>query len=199
MSQAELVETILGLEDEDYLRAICDGRVRLSGEQLALAMGPLHRHVLATWPADLLESYLDDVRQAATMGKSLTVQKAAFVEGIALPNEGLFRPAEIFEHQEFVTKISLIWETRARMALPYFTSNLGPLVAEEDTPGCPSFETDLLAELSCYSIRTLRRYVAFVTSCWNTNRNPQMEAYDLAARDLGFVNAKTAEVAHVRL
>ncbi len=151
---------------------------------------------LALWPEPLLEAYLQDLENARTCEKSIVLERAAYLFGTSYrPDAHLMLPPKSYEFCErvdLISKLSLIWEVRAREVVPCFTSRLGALISEEDRPGAPSYESCLRAELMSYSQRTIDEYGTWIFGCWGAGGKPQLADLRCAAMELGFSGAYEA-------
>ncbi|MCI6274824.1 MAG: DUF4125 family protein [Coriobacteriaceae bacterium] len=196
MSVSELVETVLGREDEDFERALQEPNPPCDATSLGLVLNRFRAAGLALWPESLLEAYLQDLENARACEKSMVLERAAYLFGTPYrPDAHRMLPPKSYEFCErvgLISKLSLIWEVRAREIVPRLTSRLGALISEEDRPGEPSYESRLRAELMSYSQRTIDEYGSWVFGCWGAGRNPNMQAYDGAAIELGFSGAYEA-------
>ena len=196
MSVSELVETVLGREDEDFERALQEPNPPCDAASFGLVLNRFRAAQLALWPESLLEAYLQDLENARACEKSIVLERAAYLFGTSYrPDAHRMLPPKSYEFCErvdLISKLSLIWEVRAREIVPRFTSRLGALISEEDRPGAPSYESRLRAELMSYSQRTIDEYGTWVFGCWGAGRNPNLQAYDGAAVELGFSGAYEA-------
>ncbi|MDR3271377.1 MAG: DUF4125 family protein [Peptococcaceae bacterium] len=119
----------------------------------------------ASWPENVLASYLDDLKTAAQEGDNLLTEKYARMMASTSPREY----AEI-EHlltriepeksalADQIAEIHLAWERELAGRYPYVSQRGRPLFSREDSLGATSVETYLRGELLSFSMRTLELY-----------------------------------------
>ena len=191
ISVSELVETVLGREDEDFERALQEPNPPCDAASFGLVLNRFWAAQLALWPEPLLEAYLQDLENARTCEKSIVLERAAYLFGTSYrPDAHLMLPPKSYEFCErvdLISKLSLIWEVRAREVVPCFTSRLGALISEEDRPGAPSYESCLRAELMSYSQRTIDEYGTWIFGCWGAGGKPQLADLRWRGHGAGFL------------
>ncbi|EPD78859.1 DUF4125 family protein [Atopobium sp. oral taxon 199] len=197
MASLDLVETIRHYEYEDFSYAVKEWSPPYIGCNLNSFFTRMRGPQLMTWSLEVLESYCADLEKARMYHTSLFIERFVYVYGCSKEVSHRYRfpmrSLEFKKYVDFITKISLIWETRARMQFPLFTKCIGPLIVEEDTQMSPSYEVRLRAELMTYSTETIRAYFEFVMQCWDEGFNPNIQTYHGVARELGFPSASEAD------
>ncbi|WP_282710368.1 DUF4125 family protein [Lancefieldella sp. Marseille-Q7238] len=197
MASLDLVETIRHYEYEDFSYAVKEWSPPYIGCTLNSFFTRMRGPQLMTWSLEVLESYCTDLEKARMYHTSLFIERFVYVYGCSKEVSHRYRfpmrSLEFKKYVDFITKISLIWETRARMQFPLFTKCIGPLIVEEDTQMSPSYEVRLRAELMTYSTETIRAYFEFVMQCWDEGFNPNIQTYHGVARELGFPSASEAD------
>ena len=196
MASLDLVKTIRNYEYEDFSYAVKEWSPPYIGCNLNSFFTRMREPQLMTWSLEVLESYCADLERAKTYHTSLFIERFVYVYGCSKEVSHRYRfpikSLEFKKYVDFIVKIALIWETRARMQFPIFTKRMGPLIVEEDTQRDPSYEVRLRAELMTYSAETLHAYFEFVVQCWDVGFNPNGQTYHGVARELGFSSASEA-------
>ncbi len=199
MSVRELVDTIVRLEWADFSQVQgIDGPAECQHRpDMFTAM---RRSLLLTWSEELLESYLEDVRNAQATGRSLMSEKYAWMmestDARAFEGLGPLLPTPSYETCERIERIFrffLVWQAQANVMFPRMTAGGRPLLADDDRPGLTSFETYLRSELKIYSPRTVRIYEEYARTCWQNGVNLAVENLNNIARQYGYEDAFDAE------
>jgi len=120
---------------------------------------------LSSWTVETLESYRDDLLQAAAAGRNLLQDKYAYMMKSTAPEEFArichLLPAVDPERRELIdtaAKIQINEMEALAKTFPHVAATMRPLRSSCDGPYCTSFETYLKGELCTYSLRTLRCY-----------------------------------------
>ena len=153
-----------------------------------------------TFPLDILESYLEDLKTAEKKRHNIVVEKYARMMEYTVPEE--YRaiknliPEISVSKKELVNKIVdiyLNWEREAQDKYPKIMSQGRPLYSKDDTPHSVSIETYLRGELYSYSERTLDLYYLYMESCLNKSRNLAIENIENIVFEKGFYSLEDAE------
>lgn len=200
MSKTELIDTIVRHEWDDFSQVKNLGGIA-SCQKRPDMFRTMRRALLATWDEALLESYLDDLVNARSAGRSLMSEKYAWMmESTDAPEFDRIRSLlpllsyETCESIAHIVKFFLVWQAVANENFPRLTSDGRPLLTEDDAQQVTSFETYLRGELKCYSARTVKRYEDYVVACWAHKRNLAIENLDHIAQAYGYENAADAEL-----
>lgn len=199
MSRAELIDTIVRIEWEDFLHVNNEGGVA-SCQRRPDTFKIMRTSLLQTYSDELLESYLDDVSTASATGRSLMTEKYAWM--MENTDDTAFKqiesrlpllPYEVCERIEHIVKFFLVWQAQANVLFPRMAEGGRPLLSEDDKPDSTSFESYLRGELKSYSARTIAIYERYAISCWHNGVNLAIANMDNIARQYGYANATDAE------
>lgn len=120
-----------------------------------------------SWSEAMLESYLEDLKDAERTERNLLSEKYARMMKTTSPSEyaqmeHLLPPVkpEAVELVEQIVEIVMEWEEELLEKLPHILGKGRPLFSTEDSPTVTSVETYLKGELMTYSVKTLRLYLA---------------------------------------
>jgi hypothetical protein len=120
----------------------------------------------ASWSAETLASYLDDLMQAEQNGKNLLTEKYARMMQSTSPIEftrikHMLPPLEpvIISLIESIMAIELQWEEEILVKYPYILGAGRPIYSSADTQFATSLETYLRCELATYSQGTLEYFM----------------------------------------
>ena len=153
MSRAELIDTIVRIEWEDFLHVNNEGGVA-SCQRRPDTFKIMRTSLLQTYSDELLESYLDDVSTASATGRSLMTEKYAWM--MENTDDTAFKqiasqlpllPYEVCERIEHIVKFFLVWQAQANVLFPRMAEGGRPLLSEDDKPDSTSFESYLRGEL----------------------------------------------------
>ncbi|KFI51280.1 DUF4125 family protein [Bifidobacterium biavatii] len=156
-----------------------------------------------TWPAPLLESYLDDLAEADRIGRNLVTEKYGRMMASTAPAEyetniEPYIPrlsGERIARQERIIATQVAWAAAFRARYPKLGQAMRVLTTAEDTPAATSFETYLRGELGTYSDRTLGLYERMVADKTADGRNLTEETILATVRLGGFADLDEAEAA----
>ena len=153
-----------------------------------------------TFPLNILESYLEDLKNAKEKRQNIVVEKYARMMEYSVPSEYEmikdFLPKISFKKKETVdeiVKIYLNWEKDVIKKYPKLTSNARPLYSKDDTPDSASIETYLRGELYSYSEKTLNLYYEYINECIRKNKNLALENIKNIVLKKGFLSLGEAE------
>ena len=152
------------------------------------------------WPQQLLDSYYQDLLDAAQQGRNLLTEKYAYMMRETAPErfaamEHLLPPVD-GEKRALVEEIvaaHLEWAERFAERFPLYAATGRPLRAADAFPGQTAIETYTRGELTTYSTRTLRLYADYVRRCREQGVNLAQEIRDNTARSIGLSGSEEAE------
>lgn len=122
---------------------------------------------LRSWSAETLHSYREDLLAAKAAGRNLLQEKYAWMMESTAPQEFArirhLLPVLEPERRKLIDAAAKLqiseMETLSRK-YPHVAATMRPLRSCFDSPSCTSFETYLRGELTTYSLKTLRCYLA---------------------------------------
>ena len=194
MASLDLVKTIRNYEYEDFSYAVKEWSPPYIGCNLNSFFTRMREPQLMTWALKSLESYCADLEERRHITRH-SLLSALYVYGCSKEVSHRYRfpikSLEFKKYVDFIVKIALIWETRARMQFRFLQSGWD-LLSWKRIQRDPSYEVRLRAELMTYSAETLHAYFEFVVQCWDVGFNPNVQTYHGVARELGFFSASEA-------
>lgn len=157
----------------------------------------------ATWNNAVLESYLQDLRDAQAMGRNLMTEKYGRMEQVTFPEEyakiAHLLPPVSEEVQSLVHELAalhLVWDREAAEKYPLLRGRGRPLTGRQGDPET-SAQTYLEGEYSTFSARTLRLLVKREQDAFDSGENLVIEQLDATVRAYGWASIDAAE-AHLR-
>lgn len=156
----------------------------------------------APWPEALVDSYLQDLQEAARQGRNPLTEKYAWMMARTAPDafarlqnqlptlapEALTLIAEIIPYH-------LQWMADYHQRYPHLAATNRAATSAEDTATDTSFETYLEGELKTYSLNTLRLYLAFVRQLAAEGQNLALLTMDATVKGYGYPSLDAAEAA----
>jgi hypothetical protein len=156
-----------------------------------------------SWPEPVLQSYLNDLKEAEKNGRNLLSEKYARMMESTSPLEykNIHHLIPKLEPEiplliDRIVEIMLEWQEEVSQKFPYITSRGRPLRMSEDSQFVTSFETYLRGELATYSKRTLKLYFENISKQKSKEVNAAEVVLDYMVRQYGY---KSAEEANERL
>lgn len=157
---------------------------------------------LQTWSPEILESYLEDLLQAAEEGRNPLSEKYAYMMESTSPLEyALIKDclpaisAETMAEIRRIVDIHLTWEQTLRERYPRLRRRGRPMTAEQDEVCVTSVETYLLSELKTCSARTVHLLLAYTEQAQREGRNLAEENLTHMVRGYGYPDLAAAETA----
>lgn len=154
----------------------------------------------SVWPAALRESYLQDLRQAAAVGRNLVAEKYAWMMEETHPEEfSSLRPSLPVcssAQQELIRTIISLQATMAKavyLAFPLTCACGRPLYPDPRRPQITSSMTYLRGELCTYSENTLAIYLNFLRRLRAQGRNLPQEILEQTTRQYGYAGLAARE------
>ena len=152
----------------------------------------------ATWTSEMLESYKDDLEQAASQGVNLMSEKYARMMEVTMPGAIDMPPLPDARRalMDEAMGIVMSWEEELYERYALLRHRARSLTqASEDGSAISgtAFDTYLYGELSIYSERTLRLYVEHLRMQRAAGTNGSMAVYDRMARLQGWASFDAAD------
>ncbi|NEG69609.1 DUF4125 family protein [Bifidobacterium choloepi] len=183
-TREDLIEAVIRAEWDQFQRTNNEGgRAACQGNWPVFHVMRLSQ--FATWPDDLLASYLGDLQDADRTGRNLVTEKYARMmastapeayraeiapqleaAGIVLDFDGRRRKL-----QERIVRQQVDWADGFRRQYPKLGEAMRVLRTADDSSEQTSFETYLRGELSTYSDATLDKYARFVEGLADRGEN----------------------------
>lgn len=157
----ELMSEVIKLEWEMF------SHVSNAGGPASCQMRPdtfkiMRKSQAATWPDELLASYLEDLKAAKREGRNIMTEKYARMMESTFPEEYRKLAAslppvgkETLQKIEAIVAINVEWKAELFDRYPRLSGRGRPLRTAEDSTGETSFETYLRGELKTYSAHTI--------------------------------------------
>ena len=153
-----------------------------------------------TWTEEMLESYIQDFKEAMSKGWNLITEKY----GRMMESTAPARFEEIKENFPYlseekkviideIVKIQVAWMEEFASEYPYMAGNSRVIHTWEDTMFSTSFETYLRGEMRTYSDRTLDLYGRFIVSYLQAGKNLTKEIMTNTALLYGYESLEKAE------
>lgn len=154
----------------------------------------------ATWPEDVLQSYLNDLKTAKSTERNLLMEKYARMMSSSHPRE-----YEKFKHllpsisEETAAQIERIvtahvhWKEIVGQEYPKLNDQGRPLTSDQDSPWVTSFETYMRGELQSYSADTVAAYGIYIEKCLQSGRNLAKENLQSMMQSYGYQTLEEAE------
>lgn len=153
-----------------------------------------------TWPNELLESYLSDLKDAKSCGWNLIMEKYARMMKSTAPERYAELEPELPKRSEEreaiaeeIIRIQVDWMESFAAEFPKMAGNARSIHTSEDSAYNTSYETYLRGEIGTYSERTFVLYGRFVTELAQSGGNLAYRIMDNTARLYGYADVKDAE------
>jgi hypothetical protein len=152
------------------------GRTTCQDDETAFRINRLAQ--IADWPAELLASYLADLKEARENDRNLVSEKYGHMMKWTSPAE--YQSIEHLLPEPDSESLALIdqivelvtsWEEETRAKYPNIAGRSRPLYSSQDSPSGPSVQTYLRGELETYSPKTIRLYWEHVSGQKAANIN----------------------------
>lgn len=132
----------------------------------------------SAWSEAVLNSYLEDLKEAKSNGTNLLTEKYARMMEFTSPKEY----ANIQQHLapiedekrlliDKIVEINVLWSKELQIKFPYVRQRGRPTSADDDNRYITSLETYLRCELATYSMRTVLLYYQNVLKQKSNNIN----------------------------
>lgn len=155
---------------------------------------------LMAWSADMQESYLADLRDAAHAGRNPLSEKYGYMMERTSPAEfaqiKAYLPPRDPEKDRLIDDICaahVAWLEALAARYPHLTGRGRPIRREADSIASTSFETYLWGELATYSLETIRRYADYVARLQNEGKNLNEMVLQNTAAQYGYASLDEAE------
>ncbi|BBO79473.1 hypothetical protein DSCO28_00390 [Desulfosarcina ovata subsp. sediminis] len=140
--------------------------------------------IFETWPNEILESYLDDLKNAQNSGKNLLTEKYARMDNL-IP---LLNANPLINE---IVNIETDWQKELKKKYPsiYALSCRGM----DPVKNGSNFSVYLKCELETYSNRTIERYYSHVKKAFENKKNIAVKAMDRLVKKAGYKDIEHAE------
>ena len=183
-TKADIIEAILDLELEMFLRVPSDGKRACQQHPEGFKF---HRRMqFCVWSQATLQSYRQDLMAAGKSGENLMTVKYARMQGV-LPCRNT-NPLI-----DELVRIKMTWQAEMMRRYPALMDNARPLAQTSSDDPATSFETYARCELETYSDATLSSLYADMCTLLAKGINASEQIYRLQAEKSGFVSLEEAE------
>lgn len=153
-----------------------------------------------SWTLPLLESYLNDLKEAQESGRNLMTEKYAHMMKYTFPSEYAqladSLPALDSQTQFLIDRIialTIQWAQEMKQKYPDLLITARPLYSSEDSPQGTSIETYAKGELATYSFHTLQLLYDFYINCRTEGINNYEDILLNTVKQYGFSSIEDAE------
>ena len=151
------------------------------------------------WPAELLESWRQDLEEARRQGRNLMTEKYARMMETTYPEEyeslaeslpSLSERSEALLDE--IVPIVFQWEKEVRKLFPFINARGRALEQQTEGHGT-AFDTYLRGELSVYSEKTLALYLREINELLSENKNENLIVYEHMMKLSGYESMEQAQ------
>ena len=160
----------------------------------------MRRSQFAPWPEALVDSYLQDLEDAARQGRNPLAEKYAWMMAHTAPDAfARLRDQlptlsdEARDDIRQIVAIHLQWMADYHKKYPHLAATNRAATSAEDTAVDTSFETYLEGELKTYSLRTLRLYLEFMHDLQRQGQNLALLTMETTVKGYGYASLDDAE------
>lgn len=199
MRSGELTAAVVDLEWQMFTTTeSLSGRTTCQDDETTFRINRLAQ--IADWPAELLESYLADLKEANDNDRNLVSEKYGHMMKWTSPEE--YESIEHLLPQPDSESLALIdqivelvtsWEEETRAKYPNLAGRSRPLYSSQDSPFGPSMQTYLRGELMTYSPKTIKVYWEHVSGQKAANVNGAEEILTQIMKLSGFESLDAVE------
>lgn len=157
------------------------------------------------WDQDVLESYLQDLKEAEKNHWNLLTEKYARMMESTAPKQFAeikdqlpTRNRQRIRAQEEIISMQIHWEEEFAKQYPYVASRGRKLRTSEDTPWDTSIETYARGELGTYSDRTIKLLGNMYRKLEKKGENLSMKILENMVHFYGYASLEKAEERHSR-
>ncbi len=199
MKKEEIINEILEREWNFFTNANnVGGRASCQDNKIEFII--MRKSQWETLPEEILESYLEDLKEAESKKINIVVEKYARMMEFSSPIE-----YEVIKHQlheisqnkkeiaDKIVKIYLNWEQEVVNKYPKIAGRGRPLYSKSDTLETTSIETYLRGELYSYSEKTNLLYYNYIQKCLDEKKNLALENIENIVIEKGFESLEEAE------
>jgi hypothetical protein len=160
----------------------------------------MRRSQFEAWDEEVLWSYAADLREALAQGRNLLTEKYAYIMEYTAPLE--FREIEdllppVSDEKRALTRqiadLCLSGYDEIAKNYPLLAARGRPQHRAQEEAGYPSVETYMLGELSTFSLRTLRLYLAYLHRLRDAKRSISHMILENSMRKYGVASLDDAE------
>lgn len=153
-----------------------------------------------SWPDELLDSILNDLLEAAAIGRNLITEKYARMMESTAPEEYVnlkdrlpYRSPIRLERQEYVIAQEVAWNENLCVKYPNFARHGRNIHTYEDTPWATSAETYLRGEMTTWSDRTFSIYETWIDMLIKSGYNLVQMTAENMVKLYGYTSIEQAE------
>ncbi len=179
--RARLVDEVVAAEWEAFDKVKNEGG-RADCQDNWETFSKMRKSQYMTWSIEMLESFLDDMRQAQAKGWNLITEKYARMEESTAPEEYAKIADKLPQRDdhtkaivEEIVKFQVGFMEELAEDYPKVAGTARAIHTYEDTPYDTSYETYLRGELLTYSERTLSLYGQYVVDHVKSEKNLAIE------------------------
>lgn len=199
MKKEEVINEILEREWVFFSAAVnTGGRAECQDNKAEFTV--MRKSQWETFPLNVLESYLEDLKEAVSKKVNIVVEKYARMMEYSVPEEydaikGFLTeiPEGKRKAADKIVELYLEWEKEAIRRYPKITAQGRPLYSAQDTPETASIETYLRGEIYSYSEKTVQLYYSYIQECIAQDRNLALENIENIVMKKGFGSMEEAE------
>ena len=156
-----------------------------------------------TWPEELLQSFIDDLKDADARGWNLITEKYARMMQNTDPaayktieHKLPYLKEDRVNLQEAIIKIQVGWMEVFAAEYPKMAGGSRLIHSADDSTYRTSYETYLRGEISTYSEKTFMLYAGFIAEVMKSGRNLTREIMENTAKIYGYKSLEDAERKH---
>lgn len=158
---------------------------------------------LSAWSREMLESYLQDLREAQAQDRNLLAEKYGYmmeqtnpVEYVQIKDRLPARSEEKLSLIKTLCRQQVRWQEELSEKFPALTGRGRATHSDEDKVWETSFETYLAGELSTYSMRTLHLYMKHMQKQKEDGINMNRRILEKEVELYGYPSLEAAEKRH---
>ena len=174
-----------------------DGRASCQDQYMTFVI--MRGSQFASWPDEVIFSYLTDLEDAKSTERNLVMEKYAHMMKVTDPAyyqqiQSILPPIsdDVMVLAEAITNQYMVWEKEVGIRYPNVRKN-GRAATDISAEGRASFENYLRCELMTYSARTLALLMKYIQT--HPEENLYLKSMELMARCYGYSSLDEAEQA----
>ena len=198
-SSKELVERILEIE-WDMFQTVKNIGGKASCQDNKKEFYLMRSSQFRSWSDEILDSYLDDLKEAYGKGRNLLTEKYTRMMKSTSPEEynGIKNQLPALEEGiiflvDEITEVVIAWEEELIQEFPHISSRSRPLYSSRDNKLSTSKETYFRCELATYSIKTLDLYYKWLMEQKDKGVNLSRIILEEMVKQSGYTSIEAAE------